>query len=265
MNRFLKIIAGFFIVVGLGVGAVFYFTSALSDEADEFFAAVQKEEYQTAYGRLSSEFQKATSVDELTGFLKQTGLTEISDHSWGKRNISMDQGTLSGTVSTKAGSTFPFEMTFVKEGGAWKILNMHKTSAGASESNENSVAKGTLPPEAQQIALVQKALFAFGESIKEKNMTKFHNHISQLWRNQYTVEKLDDAYKSIYAIEGDLTKISKLSPIFDQSVTLDQNGVMKIAGHFPTEPHLLNFEQKFIREGTDWKLLGFSINFTQKG
>ncbi|MCB0330028.1 MAG: hypothetical protein KDD70_10200 [Bdellovibrionales bacterium] len=271
-----KVVGGFILLVVGGIAAVFYFTSGLVDEADRFFAEVRAGNQSAAYEMLSAEFKKATNQDQLNAFLQASGLNNTTDVSWSNRSIDGSQGALKGIANLSDGSTFPLEVSFVSEGSQWKILGIHKTKGGVSESQNlndsdtvNSTASHTLaantlslPGEPVQITLVQGAMNAFGESVNEKDMSKFHSYISQLWQSQFNIEKLDEAYKGLYEMDGDLTKVSKLPPVFSEPAKLTDQGVMQISGFFPTKPKQVNFEQQFVREGTQWKLLGFNIRIT---
>ena len=263
-----KLFLGFIAIVGIGLGAVFYFTSGLVEEAERFFAYARSGNGPEAYAMLSQEFKRTTSAQQLEEFLKVSGLNQVEKASWTSRNIRSGQGAIEGAVTTSAGSAIPLKISFVKEEGQWKILGFRKTQAGiqdaSSQTGQSPIAssQASLPPEQEQLSLVKEAMRAFGQSINEKSMTTFHEHISNLWKTQYDVAKLEQAYKSVYSIEGDLVKISKLSPVFSKAAILDEQGVMHITGFFPTKPSQVNFQQRFIREGTKWKLLGFNINIS---
>ena len=54
--------------------------------------------------------------------------------------------------------------------------------------------------------------------------------------------------------------LDNYSPQFSSKPTIDDNGVLVIAGHYPTKPNQVYFQQKYIYEGLGWKLIGFSAD-----
>lgn len=91
-------------------------------------------------------------------------------------------------------------------------------------------------------------------------MLAFHDHIAGIWQQQFSVDDLDQAYKAFCDANIDLTVLDDLTPQFTISSELDQNGILLIAGLYPTRPSQLDFEQKYVCEGLSWKLVGFSAN-----
>ena len=53
--------------------------------------------------------------------------------------------------------------------------------------------------------------------------------------------------------------LDNLTPVFDENPTIDKNGVLLIKGHYPTQPNQVLFEQKYIFEGSSWKLVGLKV------
>lgn len=267
MKLIFKIFGGVVLFIALAIGAVFYFTSGLIDEAESFISKLQERNTEDAYSMLSSEFKRLTSQKEFSNFLTANDLLGMENASWGKREVDMSQGKLSGILTTASGGSLPMDFHFVREDSSWKILGIHRPEAGLQPSEKSqtvaALSADKLPSEEVQVTLVQDALREFGESVNAKDMTNFHRFISRTWQSQYDVAKLDEAYRGLYEMPGDLTKVSQLSPIFKAPTHFDERGVMIISGYFPTSPQKVNFEQKFIPEGTGWKLLGFSIQLTE--
>ena len=101
---------------------------------------------------------------------------------------------------------------------------------------------------------------SFAESVNDKSMEKFHSEISGLWQRQVTIDELNAAFGGFYDAGVDLTVLNNYSPRFNSRPSIDENGVLVIAGHYPTEPNQVYFEQSYVYEGLGWKLIGFKIN-----
>jgi hypothetical protein len=112
---------------------------------------------------------------------------------------------------------------------------------------------------ANQATLVKRSMHDFGLSVNNKSMEHFHATVSQLWQRQFTTEKLNEVFGGTFDTGWDLTVLDKVEPIIEPVLTLGEHGELVLKGYFPTKPKPVKFEQKYLYEGVDWKLLGFSI------
>jgi hypothetical protein len=287
MKKLLKIIMGIVVFIILVVVLVFYLTGDMVDTADSFFKAVKQNDIAKARGYLAEEFKAATDEKALKDFLSSNALLKFKETSWGERQISGSRGELNGSVNTETGGTVPVKLTLVKESGAWKIYSLQKPTAGLTSKEEPGTsqqpglvstskeepsgsqkpalvltpkgAAGTVPSHAEQIILAKKSMHDFAVSLKAKSMEHFRNNISNLWQRQFTTQKLNEAYGKIIEAELDLSVLDTLEPILYEEAQIDQDGVLILKGHYATQPSQVKFQQKFIKEGGVWKLIGFQF------
>jgi len=256
MNKIVKIVLGVVGVIILAVAAIFYFTGDMVTAADEFFAAVKQQDMDKAYTYLSEEFQAGTSQSDLVAYFEENRLDQFTQASWTSRSINGGRGVLTGSITTESGGVVPLTLSFVKGESGWKIYAIQKPAAGIREAS----ATTPMPSEQEQIQLVAESMRVFADSVNDKSMAKFHSHISNLWQQQFTVAKLDEAFGGFYDIGVDLKVLDHYNPQFDDKSSIDDNGVLAITGHYPTRPNQVYFAQKYIYEGLGWKLVGFSAN-----
>lgn len=81
-----------------------------------------------------------------------------------------------------------------------------------------------------------------------------------MWKREVDAEKLKEAFRPFWENDIDLSVLENFSPVFDGAPSLDENGVLAIKGHYPTQPSQVLFELKYILEGVNWKLVGTNIN-----
>ena len=256
MKKLAKILGGLVVgIVGL-VALVFYMTGDLVDSVDDFFVEVSNGEISTAYARLAEDFKTNTSQEQLQAFLKGTNLNEFKAASWNSRSFNNDTGKLEGTITTKTGKTIPLTVTLVKENGDWKILGIRKAAAGIDGKEK---LDSLIPTNDDAVRLVRETTKVFGDSVTAKSMQGFHAFISEIWKAQYTVEKLEQAYGKLYEWGSDWNSLSNLSPVFASNPALNEEGVLIVQGHYPTKPDQLQFTYKYVMEGAAWKLLGLSV------
>jgi hypothetical protein len=255
MKKFLKILLGFIVVILLIIGAAFYFTAGIAKVGEDFFDSVADNDISGAYEMLAQDFKDGTSQQQLLEYLQSNSMDQVDSVSWDSRNVNMGRGEMQGTLTTKAGSSIPISVSLVKEDKQWKIYSLLRKQSGIQGSADSVV----MPSEPEQISLVSESMAVFAKSVSEGSMATFHSHISNLWRKQHDVEKLDDAFASFYSIQANFSFLQSVSPIFSEPPSLDENKVMKITGYYPLAKETVYFEQKYIKEGLSWKLLGFNI------
>lgn len=187
-------------------------------------------------------------------FLTRSTILEFKEASWSSRQISGSQGELKGTVTTETGGAIPISLTFVKEEGVWKIYNIQRPAAGLQVQADSPRVPGT----ADQVALIKLSMHDFAVSVERKSMRHFHGTVSKLWQKQVTIEKLDEVFSTAYDAGWDMSVFQTLQPVIEPVTGLGEHGELILTGYFPTEPDQFYFEQKYVHEGIDWRLLGFS-------
>ena len=55
------------------------------------------------------------------------------------------------------------------------------------------------------------------------------------------------------------TSAALLAPQLAAAPTLDDKGMLRLTGHFPTQPQQINFDLLFQNVGGEWRLFGISI------
>jgi len=255
MKKWMKILPGVVVVIVAAIAAGFYFTSGMVDTADAFFAAVKQKDIAKARGYLAEDFKASTDEKALQDFLSKSAIANFKESSWSSRQVSGGRGELVGSITTDSGGVVPLKVSFVKENGAWKIYALQKPAAGVqAESPSLSV-----PSKADGVALVRQSIHDFVVSVEKKNMEHFRGTVSQLWQKQITTEKLNEAFKPIMDSGANWSVLDSFEPVFSSDAKVDENGVLLLAGYYPTKPNQVHFEQKFVYEGVAWKLIGFKI------
>jgi hypothetical protein len=255
VKRLLKIVIGIVVVFVLGIAAVFYFTAGMAKTADAFFEAVRQQDIAAARSYLSEDFKASTDEAALKEYLSKGALLKFKKASWSNRQISGGRGELNGAVTTDTGGVVPLKLMFVKENDAWKIYAIQKPTAGLQTEQTSP----TIPTKADQATLVKLSMHDFGLSVNRKTMEHFHGTVSRLWQRQITTEKFNEVFGRTFDSGLDFTVLDNVEPIIEPVLTLGEHGELVLKGYFPTKPKPINFEQKYLYEGVNWKLFGFSI------
>lgn len=259
MKTFLKVLGFLVVFFALIYAGVVYFTAGMVDVGDEFFDAAMKRDVDRAYSQLAQEFQATATKGELLTFLDTLQVQDLETVEWGSRSFSGAQGNLVGTLKLKGGGRVPLNIDMIKEEDGWRIYAIHKSLVGINESP----AAQAVPPDEELVRLVNESTLVFAESVYEKSMRRFREHISVLWQDQTDVATLDEVFADFYGLPSDLRILRGFAPVFTTPPVLDDRGVLLVVGYYPTTPDRFNFEHSYIYEGVGWKLVGFSANIGQ--
>lgn len=118
-----KILGGVVAFILLAVGLAFYFTAGMVGVVEKQLALLHQGDIKGAYGLTSKDFQKATSLEQFTGFVKKyPSLSQNQGHTFTTRTIENNIGKVKGTLTAKDGAVTPVQFQLVKEQGEWRIL-----------------------------------------------------------------------------------------------------------------------------------------------
>ena len=254
----LGVVFGVFLLLVVGLTTlIFRFTSGMPDAAERFFAAVRSNNMTAAEAELSEGFKASTNSGTLRQFLESNSLTDVVDAEWNSRNISGSKGEMSGTVTTSDGGRIPLTMKFVEENEAWKIFSINKPKAGLHSGEKAQLA---MPSLEQRTALVKRGMHDFALALEAKSMAPFYQSVSTLWQKQTSVEELDRVFAGFYEQDISLLALDAMLPQFDGEAQIDDDGVLVMQGRYDTDPSKVYFTQRYIQEGSDWKLIGINVN-----
>ncbi|MEO0441073.1 MAG: hypothetical protein AAF067_09375 [Pseudomonadota bacterium] len=254
MKTWMKVVLGGVAVLGLLFGLVFWITGGAADASDDFFAKVQKGEMDQAYELLTEDFQAGTPKDQLQRFLTATALDRVVETSWSSRSIENNVATLKGSVTTDTGGVIPVTVVLVNSDAGWKIQGIEKEKGGLSYGTDAP----TLPSEAEQVEIVRATTNDFIDSMRTRDMTGFLAQSSLLLQTQISVEEMNQSFAERMGPYSKLDMLRDMAPSFAIPVSLDNQGILVVLGYYNTEPDRYEFRYRYVREGTQWKLLGIS-------
>lgn len=260
------------LIWGGGAGAVvvtialvvFSLTRPLVLTAESFFDDLKSGAVARAYERSSNEFKRSASVDDFRRHVEKYRLSAVETTSWSNRAVrgfgDGSLGELDGSAIDDDGAVRPLAMTFVKEGGVWRIQNLSIKPAGVVSFGQTR----DIPEERELINMTHDVVVVFSRSLKARSLEAFHAAISERWRRDQTVEQLEAAFKPFLDAELDLTPVEALTPVFDNEPAIGTNGWLIVTGYYDVGAERLLFEQSFVPEGFGWKLVGLSVNVQPK-
>ncbi|MCF6287751.1 MAG: hypothetical protein L3J53_00755 [Proteobacteria bacterium] len=245
-----KILMGLIAIIVVIIGSIFLMTGGMPKVADDYLAAVKAQDYEKSKSYLSNYI--ANDAQSLVQYVQDNSMDDMVDTSWSNRAFVNNRGSISGEITTDNSEVINARITFIKELDDWKIYSIQKQVNSAG----NTVQQ---PANAQQVELVQQAMKVFMQSASEKSMGRFYHYLSSMWQSQVTIEKLDEAFSSVLNLKGGYDFFDNIKPVIDSGLIVEK-GVLLLSGRLVTDKTVIYFKQKYLYEGTDWKLLAFEYS-----
>jgi hypothetical protein len=251
-----KFLGGFVLFIVLLFMLVMYATSGITDTADKFFSAIGMKNYDRAYAMLSEDFKQNVSKEQFKAFMEKNGYTLYDSSNWGNRSVDGNHGELEGSIQTLNGSAIPVKLKLIKDAnGNWKIYAINKPSSGIITENSN---KNSTNEKLDYEQMVKDTMHTFALSVNEKSMSRIYKQMSNIFKEQISLEKMNQLFKDFIDKNIDLTKVDNLKPVFEKKPFINSDGVLVLQGYYNTEPKL-RFTFKYYKENNQWKPLGIRI------
>jgi hypothetical protein len=139
--------------------------------------------------------------------------------------------------------------------------------AAAMAQTAKDGRKATQPKSAEVdrngvIILVRNALLALNHANKTGNYTVLRDLGSPGFRNN-TAANLGQIFAPQREQALDYSSIAILEPQLSLLPQIEPNGMLHMAGFFPSAPLQVNFELLFEPEDGEWKIYGLSVNVSR--
>lgn len=265
MKTWMKVVLGGLAGVSLLVGLMFWLTGDITRAGNDFFAAVQKKDIDSAYALLSEDFQADVTKEELRSYLDANALNNIIETSWSSRSVTGNKGELEGTVTTAQGSMIPLKLRLIKSKTGWLINAIEKENSGftdhSNSSKEGSLSRTepnqiipSLPPVEDQIRLVKDTTNTFVKALTEKDMQLLHDQGSKKFRNVNSAESLMSTFADFKMHQQEMMLLEETTPGLRNPVRQDRFGRMIVEGYHEMKSKVLIFDYFYELEDSKWKI-----------
>src|SRR5215475_5857538 len=163
------------------------------------------------------------------------------------------------------------EMTMTSSQLILRSLMLVALAAASSSSVWAAEAKAPLGAHAPTPApidrngvliLIRSTLLALDHANKTGNYTVMRDLGSQAFQTN-SAARLAEIFASERKDNVDLSGIAVLDPQLTLLPQIESNGMMHMAGFFPSVPTQVNFEMAFAPVDRQWRLFGVSVSFGQ--
>jgi hypothetical protein len=117
-----------------------------------------------------------------------------------------------------------------------------------------------MPSPFVQEVLVKSILVTLNDAVAADNFTVLHTKISKPFREQFPPEKLRVIFKDLVEKHAVFDAVVASPIVADQEAKIDEQGVLRLKGHFDTSPKKVKYQLGFIPSDGQWKLSGVTID-----
>lgn len=112
------------------------------------------------------------------------------------------------------------------------------------------------------LILVKSTLIALDQSNKTGNYTVLRDLGSSGFKTN-TAARLGQIFANQSQL--DLSGVIVIDPQLTTLPQIESNGMMRIAGYFPSVPRQINFEMLFAPENGEWRIFGLGVSESRSG
>lgn len=129
-------------------------------------------------------------------------------------------------------------------------------------SPESSVSRAELQPD-DYAALVRSSMLDFDMAIRAGDLRLFWATTAPEFRGRFTAEQFQQAFRGFLDQRVNLAPVQELSPVFIREPGVRDDGLLDMAGYFPTEPSQVHFDLQYARHVQGWRLVGVNVGVGQ--
>jgi hypothetical protein len=113
---------------------------------------------------------------------------------------------------------------------------------------------------AQALYLVRSTLLRLNDANRSGNYTVLHDLAAPGFREKNSPADLALIFSNMRRRHFDLFAVALAGPQFTAPPHLENNGMLRLTGYFPTRPMQIKFDLLFQNVGNQWRLFGISVN-----
>jgi len=144
-------------------------------------------------------------------------------------------------------------------GPLFRLIAAFLLVTGLAGAPVPAAAQGMPGPFVQEV-LVKSILVTLSDAVAADNFTVLHAKISTPFREQFPPEKLRAVFKDLIDKHAVFDAVVAKPIVPDAEARIDENGVLRLKGHFETTPKQVKYQLGFIPSDGLWKLSAVTID-----
>jgi hypothetical protein len=166
---------------------------------------------------------------------------------------------LSGDFAAASGEV-SFELVLEMIGSRWRLFGIGVKPTGKNEARLAAAGTSTLPEPAGLLALIRNQIIALNQANLTGNYSVLRGLAAPGFQEANSFDKLSSIFAVLRERQIDLGPVAVIDPKLTRPAALDQNGMLRLSGFFPSEPERVNFDLAFQNVAGIWRLFGIGLN-----
>jgi hypothetical protein len=140
----------------------------------------------------------------------------------------------------------------------WRVFEIVANDLTGKKLALAEIKNLSLPSDSELKQLVAGDMNDFAGAAQKQDFHAFQARLSISAQMQITPEKMRGAFGG-FAKQNEMSALPQMDPYLDKEIYVDPDGLLKITGHYPTQPKATTFKLTYVHEQAVWKLLGIHV------
>jgi hypothetical protein len=143
-------------------------------------------------------------------------------------------------------------------------MRLHAVAAiiGALMLAMPAQAEDTVPSAVMQEILIKTSMLTLNDANLTGNYTVLHAKLAKAFRDQFSPDRLKQAFKSFADQKIDFGLIATKPPVATSESKIDSRGALLLRGYFDTRPTRVLYDLNFLPSEGEWRPI--KLNFDVK-
>ncbi|HTT47241.1 MAG TPA: hypothetical protein VMG39_04465 [Pseudolabrys sp.] len=121
-------------------------------------------------------------------------------------------------------------------------------------------AEDTVPSPVLQEILIKTSLLTLNDANITGNYTVLHAKLAKPFRDQFSPDRLKQAFKSFADQKIDWGLIATKPPVATSESKIDSRGALLLRGYFDTRPSRVTYDLDFLPSEGEWKPIKLNVD-----
>ncbi|MGA2565768.1 MAG: hypothetical protein ABSF41_02950 [Pseudolabrys sp.] len=141
-------------------------------------------------------------------------------------------------------------------------MRLHAVAAiiGALMLAMPAQAEDTVPSAVLQEILIKTSMLTLNDANLTGNYTVLHAKLAKPFRDQFSPDRLKQAFKSFADQKIDFGLIATKPPVATSESKIDSRGALLLRGYFDTRPSRVLYDLDFLTSEGEWKPVKLNVD-----
>jgi hypothetical protein len=143
--------------------------------------------------------------------------------------------------------------------GRWQAVQAQHTPAKPARK-QAAKPQANLPVSLPQaLYLIRSTLLTLNDANRSRNYTVLHDLSAPSFKQKNSAADLAQIFTNLRQRHFDLFAVALEAPKLSAPPHLENNGLLRLTGYFPTRPLQIDFDLLFQNVEHEWRLFGISV------